>query len=229
MISSHKFVVHPGPGGQGARASRVSVSGVVTGGSLNVGMGCPGARLGRVAGSVTIPCASSSVSRVRQECTVLCPVGVVHSRCSQMVRANSFRLKWGNSWTVSCTCANCLRVNRRPLKVVLSKCPQASSRIVSQKPEKKLSAKEPQGDFGSDALINQPVLLLTEKADGSLERKRMPLPLGPQTGGNGFGHFCRNKSVSSCGGDTPHINKEVGSAHPTKKRSPSVLTARRSV
>ncbi len=99
----------------------MSVSGAVAGGSLNAGMGCLGARLLRVAGSVTTPCASSSLSKVKQEFTLLWPVGVVHSRWSQTVRANSFRLRWGNSWTVSCTCANCLRVNRRPLKVVLGK------------------------------------------------------------------------------------------------------------
>jgi len=27
---------------------------------------------------------------------------------------------------------------------------------------------------------------------------------GPRTGKNGFGHFCRNKSASSRGGETPH-------------------------
>ena len=28
--------------------------------------------------------------------------------------------------------------------------------------------------------------------------------MGPHTGENGFGHFCRNKSASSRGDDTPH-------------------------
>ncbi len=32
-------------------------------------------------------------------------------------------------------------------------------------------------------------------------------PAGPRTGGNGFGHFCRNKSASSRGGETPQLTK----------------------
>src|SRR5262245_66132118 len=68
-----------------------------------------------------MPRASSFSNKVKQDSILFLPFGVFQSRCSHSVWASSVRLSFGNRSTVSCTCASCLRVNRRPLNVVPSK------------------------------------------------------------------------------------------------------------
>ncbi len=64
----------------------------------------------------------SSFSRTRrQNCSLQVPDGVCQLKFSHSVRASSRRLSFGNSSTISCMTAICLRVSRLPKKVVVSR------------------------------------------------------------------------------------------------------------
>src|SRR5690606_8704 len=91
--------------------------------------------------------------KVKQDSTFSLPLGVLQSRCVHSVRASSLRERCLNRSTVSCTCASCLRVNRRPLNVVLGK----------------LST-----DFIATLLCQKRVARSSEKSLNPLSRKQTP-------------------------------------------------------